>query len=533
MKVEFIPVLLVLIPIITGVFIYITHHYRFNMLIFLAQGLVSGLSFRYYMYFNKFKNELYLNLGNWSEKISIVLKNDYLSMAFIFLTIIIWWMVIIYSWKERKKDSKFYFFLLFLEGVFFGLLQTNDLFNLFVFIEITTIISTILILYNMTGESVRAGLYYLLFNSVGVMFFLLGMAFIYYSEGTLNINILTERINICQGLNLTNISYISIMAAVGVKSAFFPVYNWLPKAHSAAPSVISALLSGLLVKSGIYVFIRINMMYGLETFREFFIILGLFTAISGGIFAVSQKDIKQILAFSTVSQIGIIIIGLNQVDGNITGGIIHIFSHAFFKSLLFLSAGIIINNYKEKDTNLIRGMFHELPLVSIGVIIGFLSISGMPFFSGYISKSIIKYGLKYDFLVYMMYLIDVLTITYFMKILQIFKEPRDLKIKYKLKVKLNSEIPIFILGLISIGLGIFYQPIWELLLKTSVNKIDFFVFEEWMIYFSKLIIAYSTYKLIVEKDYNLIKKIRKTNISFPNTNYLFIIFITTMLIWKL
>src|SRR6056297_3421755 len=264
-----IPVLIILIPVVTGVFIYITRHYKFNILVFLAQSIVTGLALRYYFYIGRLKGEVFLNLGNWSEKISIVLKNDYLSMTFIFLTIIMWWMVIIYSWKERKEDSKFYFFLLFLEGVFFGLLQTNDLFNLFVFIEITTIISTILILYNMTGESVRAGLYYLLFNSAGIMFFLLGMAFIYYSEGTLNINILTERINISQGLNLTNISYISIMAAVGVKSAFFPVYNWLPKAHSAAPSVISALLSGLLVKSGIYVFIRINMMYGLETLGSF------------------------------------------------------------------------------------------------------------------------------------------------------------------------------------------------------------------------------------------------------------------------
>jgi multicomponent Na+:H+ antiporter subunit D len=385
----------------------------------------------------------------------------------------------------------------------------------------------------MTGESVRAGLYYLLFNSVGVMFFLLGMALIYYSEGTLNINTLTERINICQGLNLTNISYISIMAAIGVKSAFFPVYNWLPKAHSAAPSVISALLSGLLVKSGLYVFIRINMMYGLDTFREFFIILGIFTAISGGIFALSQKDIKQVLAFSTVSQIGIIMIGLNQLDGNITGGIIHIFSHAFFKSLLFLSAGVIINTYKEKDTTLIRGMFRELPLVSIAVIVGFLSISGMPLFSGYLSKSIIKYGLEYNSVIYALHFIDVLTITYFMRILQIFKEPKDLKVKYKLNQKINSEIPIIILSLLSIILGIFYKPIWEFFLKTSIDFIELFIFKEWLIYFSKLIIGYLIYKMIIEKDFNLIVRIRKINITFPNTNYLFIIFITIMLVWKL
>src|SRR6056297_762102 len=512
MKVEFIPVLLVLIPIITGVFIYITHHYRFNMLIFLAQGLVSGLSFRYYMYFNKFKNELYLNLGNLNEKISIVLKNDYLSMTFIFLTIIMWWMVIIYSWKERKKDSKFYFFLLFLEGVFFGLLQTNDLFNLFVFIEITTIISTILILYKMTGESVRAGLYYLLFNSAGIMFFLIGMAFIYYSEGTLSINELTGKINISQGLNLTNISYISIIAAIGVKSA---------------------LLSGLLVKSGLYVFIRINSMYGLESFREFFIILGLITAISGGIFAISQKDIKQILAFSTVSQIGIIMIGLNQLDGNIIGGVFHIINHAFFKSMLFLSAGIIIKTYKERDTKVIRGVLYELPLVGIFILIGFFSISGMPFFNGYVSKSIIKYGVYNEFIIYAIHFIDILTITYFMKILQVLNKPKGLNVRYKVKRCNNSKVPVVILGFLCIILGIFYQPIGRLLLRTEIKYIDLFDLKEWSIYSSKLITGYIIYKYVIKKDYSLIKKIRKTNISFSNTNYLFILFITIMLLWKL
>jgi len=533
MFMDLIPVLIILIPVVTGVFIYITRHYKFNMLVFLAQSIVTGLALRYYFYLGRLKGEVFLNLGNWSEKISIVLKNDYLSMTFIFLTIIMWWMVIIYSWKERKKDSKFYFFLLFLEGVFFGLLQTNDLFNLFVFIEITTIISTILILYKMTGESVRAGLYYLLFNSAGIMFFLIGMAFIYYSEGTLSINELTGKINISQGLNLTNISYISIIAAIGVKSAFFPVYNWLPKAHSAAPSVISALLSGLLVKSGLYVFIRINSMYGLESFREFFIILGLITAISGGIFAISQKDIKQILAFSTVSQIGIIMIGLNQLDGNIIGGVFHIINHAFFKSMLFLSAGIIIKTYKERDTTVIRGVLYELPLVGIFILIGFFSISGMPFFNGFISKSIIKYGVYSEFIIYAIHFIDILTITYFMKILQVLNKPKGLNVRYKVKRCNNSKVPVVILGFLCIILGIFYQPIGRLLLRTEIKYIDLFDLKEWSIYSSKLITGYIIYKYVIKKDYSLIKKIRKTNISFSNTNYLFILFITIMLLWKL
>jgi multicomponent Na+:H+ antiporter subunit D len=157
----------------------------------------------------------------------------------------------------------------------------------------------------------------------------------------------------------------------------------------------------------------------------------------------------------------------------------------------------------------------------------------MPLFSGYLSKSIIKYGLKYDFVIYALHFIDVLTITYFMRILQIFKEPKDLKVKYKLNLKINSEVPIIVLSLLSIILGVFYKPIWEFFLKTSINYIELFVFKEWLIYLTKLIIGYLIYKILVEKDFSFMVKIRKTNITFPNTNYLFIIFITIMLLWKL
>src|SRR6056297_1584012 len=326
---NYIPVLLILIPIVASMVVYLTYNKYGNYIVFLSQGAISILAIRFFQLSEGFKEPVFLNLGNWNQTVGIVLKNDSLSFAFITLTIIMWWSAILYCWKIRGQDSKFMFLLIFLEGIYLGMLQTNDIFNLFVFIELITILSTILILYKKDGFSVRAGLYYLLFNSVGILFYLLGMVMIYNLMGTLNIEILTEKLEMVENVRFLTISYIFIMAAVGVKSAFFPVFNWLPKAHSAAPSSISALLSGLLVKSGLYVFIRLSDIFQITTFNRFFFILGFFTAISGIIFALSQKDIKQILAFHTISQIGIIMMGLNSMTGRAyVGGIMHIFNHS-------------------------------------------------------------------------------------------------------------------------------------------------------------------------------------------------------------
>src|SRR6056297_3715009 len=343
---DFAPIYLIFIPVVASIFVYLTNDNYSNAVAFMGQAVISVIAVRYFQLQNGFEHAHSVILGGWSPVIGIVLRNDRISIVFVFLTILIWWSVMLYSWKSRGKDSQFMFFLMFLEGIYLGMLQTNDMFSIFVFIELITIVSAVLILYKKDGESVRAGLYYLIFNSMGILFYLVGMAMLYNAFGTLNIELLTDRIAEVNNVNFISTAYIFIMAAVGVKSAFFPVFNWLPKAHSAAPSSISALLSGLLVKSGLYVFIRLSDIFQITTFNRFFFIIGFFTALSGIIFALSQKDIKQILAFHTISQIGIIMMGLNSVnESTYIGGLIHIFNHAMFKSLLFMGAGVIINTY--------------------------------------------------------------------------------------------------------------------------------------------------------------------------------------------
>lgn len=526
---KFIPIFLIFIPIITAMIIYVVNNKLINYLVFLSQGIITILSIVYFFYFDKLEEFQMLLLGGWSREIGITLVIDRLSMAFIFLSIFIWWMILLYCWYRRKEEFKFLFFLLFLEGSFIALLQSNDIFNIFVLLEIVTILSTILIIYKKDGYSVRAGLYYLLFNSVGMIFYLIGLILLYSLSGTLNMGVISNRIEIFENTEIVRLSYVFIIASVGVKSALFPVYTWLPRAHGAAPASISALLSGLLVKSGLYAFIRINQMYNIEILNDFFFILGFISALSGGILALSQKDIKQLLAFSTISQIGLMLMGLSAMEGTMyMGGVLHIFNHAIFKALLFLGAGIIINRYGTRRITEIRGVFRESPIISIFMIIGMLSITGAPMFNGFVSKSIIKYGVG-DSQIKEMFIqiINILTVIYFIKFSQIFFG----RSKVNKIEDISSSVALGVLAVTCVLLGIFSIDILEYMGKIELSFIHIFKAKYFIEYLITLVLGYIIYKVIIEKDYPIIKKIRHLNISFEMTNTMLIAFICIMLIW--
>jgi multicomponent Na+:H+ antiporter subunit D len=206
-----------------------------------------------------------------------------------------------------------------------------------------------------------------------------------------------------------------------VKAALFPVYDWLPRAHTAAPAYISALLSGLLVKTGIYGLIRFIDIYNVPEIFPLIFWLGFFTALSGIVFAVAQKDIKGILAFHTISQIGLIImsISMNSETGMV-GAYMHIFNHFLFKSLLFLGAGIIINEYGKRRVTEIRGVATAHPILSLCMFSAVLAITGAPLFVGFLSKTMMKLSMSNDLYLLLFQVVSVGTIISFLKFSKIF-----------------------------------------------------------------------------------------------------------------
>jgi multicomponent Na+:H+ antiporter subunit D len=526
---NYIPILLIFIPIIFSVIIFMFHNKLVNYLAFLCQLVLSTIVISYHREL-KVLGTHSITVGGWSRTAGITLKNDWLSISTLFLAVFLITVIIIYSWGKKETNSSFLFFLLFLEGVFLGLLQTNDLFNLFIFFEIITIASSILIVFKKDANSLKIVLYYLLFNSAGMLFYLLGVVILYMVTGTLNMELATIRLAELGNPTSVKIAYIFIMSALAVKSAFFPVHNWLPKAHGAAPAAVSALLSGLLVKAGLYSFIRINQVFGGILFQEFFFALGFITALVGVIFALTQKDMKQILAYHTVSQVGIMLIGISHMTGStFYGGLLHLFNHAMFKSLLFMGAGVIIAEYGTRNVYEIKGVFKRLPLTSILMIVGMLSITGAPFFNGYISKGIVTYSLS-PLQSVLFNIINLGTSISFIKMAQIFMGIPTSSAPFEKTNTTSSNIAMFMLAAMCLVLGIFYAPLAVELWNVELKAISLLDLQKWLKYIITMSFGILVYIKIIKKDYFIIKKIRDTDISFEAANVLMIMFVFTMMI---
>ncbi len=528
----FIPVGLIFIPILSGVIIYLFKHRYVNYLSIVAQLLVTILVIVYYVTFKESYSDTYIVFGLWDERIGISLYNDALSLSFVMLSVFIWWMVLLYTLQTKEEDYNFLFFLLFLEGVFLGLLQSNDLFNMFVFLELTTLLVTILIAFTKTGESFRAALYYLLLNTSGVLAFLLGIILIYNSFGTINVQIVGSMMSsVYDGQILIKFAFVLMLAGISVKTALFPVFTWLPRAHGVAHSAISALLSGLIVKGGIYMFLRITTMYEGASFayHDFFFVIGGLTALIGVVFALSQKDIKQVLAYHTVSQVGIIMMGISNINQEIAyGGLLHVFNHAFFKSLLFLGAGIIVAQYGTKKIHDLRGVFKTMPFVSVFMIVGMLSITGAPFFNGFISKSVIKYGIEGNIRYWILYAVNIGTATSFLKLSQIFFGQKK---QVGEKQIIVHYVPLMTLSFVCIIFGLMYIPISDGFFGIDLTYVKILKLSSFVDYGVTLLIGYMIYVFVVKKDYIFIKRLRMFNLSFDKANYLFIIYIVVMTLY--
>lgn len=532
---------LIFVPILVSVMIYILNRRWSSYTVFLAQSVVTMILVKlWYCAFDE--GIISFTLGGWAKDIGIEFKIDNLSLIFMSMAVIIWWVIIIYAWQQKKRDYKFLFFLMFLEGCFLAFVQVNDFFTLFVLMEIVTIISAILILYKKDGISLRAGLYYLLFNSIGMTLFLFGVALIYLKVGTLNMSIiqsyLADNSLIIEDNTIIQISLASFFVSMCVKAALLPVYEWLPRAHTAAPSHVSALLSGLLVKSGIFGLIRVLEVFRVDDIYPLMFYLGFFTAVTGIIFAISQKDIKAILAFHTISQIGLIIMSLavNSDVGNL-GAYMHLFNHFLFKSLLFLGAGIIINEYGVRRVTEIHGILVSHPLLSFSMLIGIFSITGAPLFVGFHSKQMIKLAMDSSLCDYAFRLVSLGTMISFIKFSQIFfGEP----LKYK-RIEKGQQIGVLMLALLCVGFYIYQMDIVLDIVgingavsQVLVDKVDYIkksMFDNYYMleYLGYMALAFFMYKVVIRPNARFWHFMRHFRINFQDAIVSLLIFLVLVI----
>ena len=380
------------------------------------------------VYIANIHGTLVYSVGAWKPPIGIAMVLDGLTSFMLVTVNLIAFAVAIYSvnYMERFTSKwKFYtLFLLMLAGMN-GVIVTGDMFNLFVFLEIASVASYALVAFGTEKQELEAAFKYAVMGTIASLFILLGIAFLYSFTSTLN---MADMANILAQKGANNIILmVSVLFIVGfgLKAALVPFHAWLPDAHPSAPAPISAMLSGVLIKSlGIYTICRIfynviGMNLNISTIIMF---LGTLSMVVGALLALGQWDLKRLLAYSSISQIGYIILGIGLgTPLGILGGLFHLFNHSIFKSLLFLNSGAVEYATGTRDLQKMGGLMKKMPVTGTTTLIASMSIAGIPPFSGFWSKLLIIIALvqagRFGYAFWAV-LISVLTLAMYMKVLK-------------------------------------------------------------------------------------------------------------------
>jgi len=384
------------------------------------------------------------------------------------------------SYMERyTAKGKFYtLFLLMLAGMN-GVIVTGDMFNLYVFLEIAAISSYALVAFGTEHQELEASFKYAVMGIVASAFILLGIALLYSYTSTLNMA------DMSLALGEDNFSLIVLFVSVlfivgfGLKSALVPFHAWLPDAHPSAPAPISAILSGVLIKTlGIYALARVcfSVLGTTPLLLNILMVLGTISMIVGGLLAIGQVDIKRMLAYSSISQIGYIFLGLGiGTPLAILGGLFHLINHSIFKSLLFLNSGAIEYSTGTRSLNQMGGLNIRMPVTGYSSLIGSMSISGIPPLSGFWSKLIIIIAvIQARHFVYAIIAVSVsiLTLAYYLKLQKFaFFGQLNEKLQAIKEVPSTMGLSMILLAIICIIGGLLLTPVFRGFLNAAVDAI--------------------------------------------------------------
>jgi formate hydrogenlyase subunit 3/multisubunit Na+/H+ antiporter MnhD subunit len=404
------------------------------------------------------------------------LKLDVFRYVFVWITAFIWFLTTVYSTQyliRYKNRNRYYAFFMLTLGSTIGIFLSENLLNLFTFFEIMSLTSYMLVIHDEDQYSHEAGRAYISMAITGGLVLLMGLFLLFDYTGTLDITMLAATVRY-----LGNIKYIIaalIIVGFGVKASMVPLHVWLPKTYPAAPTPATAVLSGILVKTGLFgIMILVNViMEGDVILSTIMVVAGLLNMFIGGFLAIFQRNIKRVLAYSSMSQVGYILLGIGLIglleEHNtlaVYGTLYHIVNHAIFKVLLFLCAGIIYMVLKELSINVIRGFGKHKNVLKVIFIIGFLGTIGMPGFNGFISKTLIHESLLeaahlshspwFTIAEIVFTISSSFTVAYLTKIfVSVFMEKSEKYWgQYKHHLKKRAIIPMMVLSIIVIYIGI-------------------------------------------------------------------------------
>ncbi|MCT4586028.1 MAG: proton-conducting transporter membrane subunit [Peptostreptococcaceae bacterium] len=397
---DFIIVLPVLIPIIAFMIMGLNKKLDDNNS-FKLTSFVVFLNLIIYILILRFSNVREFTIFEVSDFFKILIKLDYLGLLFSFLASILWIFTTFYS-KEymdhEKNQKRFYTFFIGTLGVTLGIAFSGNLFTLYIFYELLTLATFPLVIHSESKEAFKSGRKYILYSFFGATLVLLGMIFLYKISPDFTF-IAKGSIYKDADANLIKMAFMCMFLGFGVKAALVPFHSWLPSAM-VAPTPVSSLLHAVaVVKSGIFAIVRITYyIFGKEALLKADVVIyaSIFigiTILMGSLLALSHDNLKKRLAYSTISQLGYIMLGIMMLNENaLLGGLLHLINHALIKIVLFFCAGAIYIKAHEKEISNIKGIGKQMPITMWCFAISSISLIGIPPSNGFVSKWYLALG---------------------------------------------------------------------------------------------------------------------------------------------
>ena len=397
------PLMPILLPL-TGAMIAVLlrRNYRLQTGLVLASMVISLVSSGWLlMVVWRSGGPLVFQSGGWTAPFGITLVADLLAAVFVVMSQLVLCTGVLYAMGSKDSVVRyptFYPLYLTLATSLTGAILTGDLFNLFVFAELLVISGTVLTALSDDRLGTEAAYKYYYMSVLASFFMLLAIGCLYVSYGTLNMADLAQRTAVDSGGSLLLPGIGFLMATFMAKSAVFPFHFWQPDFHTAAPTAVSAMLSSVVVKLGVYGFLRMTTLLFLpqaETIRILLVVLGIIGVLFGGLSAVGTHNAKRMLAYSTLAQVGFILVGIGWgTPMAIAAAIVFAFNHSLIKAAMLMLAGYVASRapVKSADFEVVSGVGRAAPGAGLLFFLGSLALAGIPPTNGFISKMLLFFS---------------------------------------------------------------------------------------------------------------------------------------------
>jgi multicomponent Na+:H+ antiporter subunit D len=414
-------------------------------------------------------------MGGWSAPYGIVLHIDALSALMAMLITGASSAALLFGAKsladevgEETAPAFFAAWLLCTAGLV-GMVVTGDAFNIFVFMEISSLSTYVLVSAGPDRCALIATYRYLVMGTIGATFYLIGVGFLYMVTGTLNTADLSARVGDTENIRLVLVAAGFISVGLAVKAAVFPMHQWMPRAYTYAPNAVTVFIAAASTKVSLYVLMRVDYAIFQNSISNhdvqltlFLVPLGVLALLAGSLLAIYEKNLKTLLAYSSVAQIGYIALGIAMTSvAGLTGAIIHMFNHGIMKGGMFMAVACLAIRYRSVNVANLAGAGRAMPWTMAAFVIGGLGLIGVPLTPGFISKwylvlAALEKGTAGVLLVVIILISSLLAVIYVWKVVEVayFKEPRANAVAVTQEAPLTMLIPTWIVVLLGLWISI-------------------------------------------------------------------------------